>query len=220
MKIKDLLLENKKDRKAKKFNIKPRTGHAPTQTGAGPHKDKKKSQKQGEVKHKKPIEVDEATGNPDADAKIAKIEAHISSLEKILPSVLKISSDNHYVFEEIESQIMGLKQSLEGFDQNSVLDLEDAIDESVQAIRQANGSVYNLEKTIKSLIKYANDEIDDIVDSEEWERRYGNKEETTEGMKFPMAGSYKQGPAGQWSNRGSKKNRPAKRGDLVGGAGL
>lgn len=143
MKIKDLLLENKKDRKAKKFNIKPRTGHAPTQTGAGPHKDKKKSQKQGEVKHKKPIEVDEATGNPDADAKIAKIEAHISSLEKILPSVLKISSDNHYVFEEIESQIMGLKQSLEGFDQNSVLDLEDAIDESVQAIRQANGSVYN-----------------------------------------------------------------------------
>jgi len=52
------------------------------------------------------------------------------------------------------------------------------------------------------------------------ERRYGNKEETTEGMKFPMAGSYKQGPAGQWSNRGSKKNRPAKRGDLVGGAGL
>jgi len=79
---------------------------------------------------------------------------------------------------------------------------------------------YIIEKTIKSLIKYANDEIDDIVDSEEWERRYGNKEETTEGMKFPMAGSYKQGPAGQWSNRGSKKNRPAKRGDLVGGAGL
>lgn len=217
MKINDLLTENKKDRKAVKHTIKPRTGHAPTQTGAGAHKDKKKSEKKGEVKHKKPVDVSEATGNPDADAKIAQIEAHISSLERLLPTVLKISKDNHYVFEEIESQIMGIKQSLEGFDSNSVLDLEDAIDESVQAIRQANGSVYNLEKTIKELLKSAQYEIDDIVDSEEWERRHGTgKEETTENKKFPMAGKDKQGPAGQWSNRGSKKNRPAQRGDLVG----
>lgn len=52
MKAQEFIIEYKKDRKAPKFNIKPRTGHAPTQTGAGAHKDKKKAQKQGDVKHK------------------------------------------------------------------------------------------------------------------------------------------------------------------------
>lgn len=52
MKAKEFIIEYKKDRKAPKFNIKPRTGHAPTQTGAGHHRDKKKEQKQGYEKHK------------------------------------------------------------------------------------------------------------------------------------------------------------------------
>ena len=53
MKAKEFIIENKKDRKAKKYNIKPRNpmGTAP-QTGAGAHKDKKKADKQGDVKHK------------------------------------------------------------------------------------------------------------------------------------------------------------------------
>ena len=53
MRLKDILIENKKDRKAKKYNIKPRNpmGTAP-QTGAGAHRDKKKEQKQGYEKHK------------------------------------------------------------------------------------------------------------------------------------------------------------------------
>ena len=45
--------EAKKDRKRPVYTIKPCTGHAPTQTGAGAHKDKKKADKQGESKHKK-----------------------------------------------------------------------------------------------------------------------------------------------------------------------
>lgn len=52
MKANEFVTEYKKDRKAPKFNIKPRTGHAPTQTGAGAHRDKKKEQKQGHEKHK------------------------------------------------------------------------------------------------------------------------------------------------------------------------
>jgi len=55
MKAKEFIIEYKKDRKAPKFNIKPRTGHSPTQTGAGAHKDKKKAAKQGDVKHKKDL---------------------------------------------------------------------------------------------------------------------------------------------------------------------
>jgi len=52
MKATEFVTEYKKNRKAPKFNIKPRTGHAPTQTGAGAHRDKKKEQKQGYEKHK------------------------------------------------------------------------------------------------------------------------------------------------------------------------
>ena len=53
MKAKEFIIENKKDRRAIKYNIKPRNpmGTAP-QTGAGAHKDKKRAEKQGDVKHK------------------------------------------------------------------------------------------------------------------------------------------------------------------------
>jgi hypothetical protein len=53
MKATEFIIENKKDRKAKKYNLKPRNPMGTvTQTGAGAHKDKKKAQKQGDVKHK------------------------------------------------------------------------------------------------------------------------------------------------------------------------
>ena len=41
-----------------------------------------------------------------------------------------------------------------------------------------------------------------------------------EKRKIPFAGAkvgHKQGPAGQWSNKGSKASKPVKQGDLVGG---
>jgi len=53
MRLSEFISEHKKGRRAVKHNTKPRTGHAPTQTGAGAHKDKKKAEKQGDVKHKK-----------------------------------------------------------------------------------------------------------------------------------------------------------------------
>jgi hypothetical protein len=70
MKATEFVNEYKKNRKAPKFNIKPRTGHAPTQTGAGAHKDKKKAMKQGDVKHKGKV-----TESSDQmfDMKLAKI---------------------------------------------------------------------------------------------------------------------------------------------------
>lgn len=44
----------------------------------------------------------------------------------------------------------------------------------------------------------------------------------TEGIKIPFAGAkvgHKEGPSGQWRNKGPKANKPAKVGDLVGGSG-
>ncbi len=70
MKAKEfLVIENKKDRKAKKYNIKPRNpmGTAP-QTGAGAHRDKKKEQKQGYEKHKNKVDEGVSYGTMPADA--------------------------------------------------------------------------------------------------------------------------------------------------------
>jgi len=47
------------------------------------------------------------------------------------------------------------------------------------------------------------------------------EEKVSEAGKFPFAGArvgHKEGPAGQWRNKGSKANKPAKAGDLVGGS--
>jgi hypothetical protein len=60
MRLHELLDERKKDRRAIKHSIKPRNpvAHA-AQTvakGSGPHKDKKKAAKQGDVKHKNKID--------------------------------------------------------------------------------------------------------------------------------------------------------------------
>ena len=56
MKAKEFIIEYKKDRKAPKYSLKPRSpvAHAAQSvvSGSGPHKDKKKAEKQGDVKHK------------------------------------------------------------------------------------------------------------------------------------------------------------------------
>jgi|LauGreDrversion4_2_1035121.scaffolds.fasta_scaffold345890_1 hypothetical protein len=57
MRVKEFVIEYKKDRKAPKYSLKPRSpvAHAAQSviSGSGPHKDKKKAEKQGDFKHKK-----------------------------------------------------------------------------------------------------------------------------------------------------------------------
>ena len=56
MKAKEFIIEYKKDRKAPKYSLKPRSpvAHAAQSviSGSGAHKDKKRADKQGDVKHK------------------------------------------------------------------------------------------------------------------------------------------------------------------------
>jgi hypothetical protein len=73
MRLHELLSEHKKGRKAVKHNVKPRNpvAHA-AQTvakGSGPHKDKKKADKQGDVKHKSQAMAE--AGSPAQQAAIA-----------------------------------------------------------------------------------------------------------------------------------------------------
>ncbi len=232
MKANEFLIEHKKNRKAKKYNVKPTTVAEPSKprnfvaknainTGAGAHKDKKKAAKQGDTKHKNKAMAEAiSTGNPEADKKIAELEAHLEHLEMLMASVSKISKENYYVLEEVESEIRSIEEAAKALGPRGS-DMIDAIEEASTAVRAANAAVWSMEKTLKDLIRNTNSDIEDIESSEEWERRYGNREQqpTTEGKKIPFAGAkvgQKEGPAGQWRNDGPKAKKPAKPGDLVG----
>lgn len=227
MKASDFLVEHKKSRKAIKYNSKPRSpvAHAAQKVakGSGPHKDKKAAEKRGEVKHKKDLKgqlsdrVKEHLATPidevsqPQQASITDIEAKLNKLEAMLPMVSKISKENHYVFEEIEAEVLSILSAAEELeDKSNAFDIKDAVEEAIQLVRQANAGVYKVETTLKDLIRSVNLDLEDARNEEEYNSRF-NK---TESVKFPMAGNYKQGPAGQLKG---KTKRPAKVGDLVGG---
>lgn len=187
--------------------------------GAGAHKDKKKEAKQGNIKHKgKEVAVDEADGG----GKIEQLENLVMQLEQLLPAVTK-AQKNHFVFEKIESEIGLIAEAAKELsDRSAIVDINDSLETAVQHIRQANGAIYEIEKTLKGLIKHTNYALDDARDEAQYEDRFGSNEgKVEEGSKIPFAGAkvgHKEGEAGQWRNKGPKKNKPAKAGDLVGGA--
>jgi hypothetical protein len=96
MKARDFIFEAKKLPAEKPRNFVAKNAKM---GGAGAHKDKKKDAKQGAVKHKQKV-VDEAG----AGDKISQLESLISELEQLLPAVTK-AQKNHYVFEEMESEV-------------------------------------------------------------------------------------------------------------------
>ena len=185
--------------------------------GAGAHKDKKKAAKQGDTKHKQKV-VDEA----EAGGKIAQLESLISELEQLLPAVTK-AQKNHYVFEEMEMEVAAIAEAAKGLsDRSATIDIADAVSEAVQHMKEANSAVYKIETTLKGLIKHAGYALDDARDEAQYETRFGGGEDkVNEGSKkIPFAGKkagHKEGEAGQWRNKGPKKNQPARPGDLVGG---
>ena len=179
--------------------------------GAGAHKDKKKAQKQGDVKHRQK-EIAESDGG-----KIQQIEAMISQLEQLMPAVSQLQK-NHYEFEAIEDEIISLTGPVsELSDSSARTDMQDAMENAVEAIRKANGAVYEIEKALKYLLKSANYSLDDARDEAEYESRFGGEPSIEEGSDIPFAGKkvgQKAGPAGQLKAtdpKGYPKNK------LVGG---
>ena len=213
MKARDFIFEAKKLPTEKPRNFVAKNAKM---GGAGAHKDKKKEAKQGNVKHKQKV-VDEA----DTGGKIAQLESLISELEQLLPAVTK-AQKNHYVFEEMEVEITSIAVAAKELsDRSATVDIVAAVEEAVQHMRQANGAIYNIEKTLKGLIKHTGYVLDDARDEAQYEDRFGSSEDKVEeGSKTPFAGAkvgHKEGEAGQWRNKGPKKNKPARPGDLVGG---
>jgi hypothetical protein len=110
-----------------------------------------------------------------AAKQIAELRKVLASLEKMAPKIQEVSQGNHYEFEEIESQLRGLNNMLESSKLGDhVSDIQDAIGYAMEAIQQANGLVYQVEVELKRSIRRVNLDIEDIEESEEWERRYGS----------------------------------------------
>ena len=177
MKAKEFLKEAKKVEPSKPRNFVAKNSKM-GMGGAGAHKDKKKAAKQGDVKHKKKdVELSEA--NTD---EIKRLEGVLSNLERLMPTVEKVSKENHYVFEDIESQVSMLLQSIEEIgDESAMFDLKSEVESAVERIRQANGAVYSIEKTLKSLIRSTQYAIEDAQDENEFESRFGGLEESSHG---------------------------------------
>ena len=170
MKAFEFLTENKKKEVNKPRNFVAKNSKM-GMGGAGAHKDKKKAMKQGEVKHKQK-EISEV----DNSGKIKQLEAAITQLEQLMPAVMELQK-NHYEFEAIEDEITTLTDPVNSLDDKSaVTDLTDAMQTAIEHIRQANGAVYEIEKTLKSLIKHANYALDDARDEEQYESRFGSAE--------------------------------------------
>jgi hypothetical protein len=273
MKISELLVEYKKDRKAPKFSIKPRKGHAPTQTGAGAHKDKKKAQKQGDTKHKK-ADIEEglrdAKDNPcwKGYHPVGTKKKGGKTVPNCVPeaanpaqqAAIAINMKKHHKKPKSESLeegtgwgTMGPKaaqQMLAAFndashgvehfsnDEAAVQRIYDALKD----VAREQQVVPHLKSLLNSAQHYAHQEFDTNPGSfknwwqfvgqflESLVNNYKEKGEiedepdfeldTNEAVKFPFAGAkvgQKAGVAGQWRNKGPKKNQPAKQGDLVGG---
>lgn len=182
--------------------------------GAGAHKDKKKAAKQGDAKHKNK-EIAEGVN----DSKIAQLEEVLGHLERIHPLIQKISKENHYAFEQIESEVSSIYAELEQMgDSYESNDTKDFVDAAIQKIREANGAVYSIEKNVKNFIRDVNTSIEDARDEEEFESRFSSGPGLEEGSKsIPFAGKkvgHKAGPAGQLKGT-DPKGYP--KGKLVGG---
>lgn len=169
MKAKDFITESKKIEPTKPRNFVAKNSKM-GMSGAGAHKDKKKAMKQGDVKHKQKV-VDEA----DSGNKIEQLESLINELEQLMPAVVT-AQKNHYEFEEMEAEIGAIAEAAKSIsDGSAVVDITDAVEEAIQHMRQANGAIYNIEKTLKGLIKSANYSLDDARDEEQYESRFGGQ---------------------------------------------
>jgi hypothetical protein len=208
MRATEIITESKKTDASKPRNFVAKNAKM---GGAGKMQDKSKTIPRHE-KHKQK-EISEAEGN-----KVQQIEAMISQLEQLSPAVMQLQK-NHYEFEAIEDEIGSLAEPVSQLaDSSARVDLKDAMENAIESIRTANSAVYEIEKTLKGLIKHANYSLDDARDEAAYESRFGGESSLEEGSEdIPFAGKkvgQKEGPAGQLKGK-DPKGYP--KGKLVGG---
>jgi hypothetical protein len=99
--------EHKKGVKAMKYASKPRNFVAKNMTtsGAGPHKDKKKADKQGEVKHKKRDTEMAENFNPEYDDEAGMAQGSLHTLKRAVDGLMDTIDDNDNLPEWCQEKI-------------------------------------------------------------------------------------------------------------------
>jgi len=210
MRAKEFIIELKKESKPRNFVAK----NASLAGKAGQHKDKKKAEKQGDVKHKnKNMDVEEG------------FRSKLAGLG--LAGAMALGAGNAQAADLSYYDTQYLQKVANGEQPKPKVSVDDARAE-LQA--RANGkqqkvtpepsnskSGYNKEY----LQKAANpDRTGIFMISVEKAQDLLKQMDSKVGEGSMFAGAkvgHKEGPAGQWRNDNAKKNKPARPGDLVGG---
>lgn len=232
MKATEFLIEHKKNRKAKKYNSKPTAVAEPSKprnfvaknainTGAGAHKDKKKAAKQGDVKHKKTAIAEEGNGMniDELQAQLAELEKKKEIFRSAVEQARKITTEIKY--DDTAMLIVNRVQELAAKVGIGEQEIKWAAADVMTKARELESAVYSLDDAFTDAyreISYKAEELEYEIDDLRNEMRRA-PDETNESQKYPFAGAkvgHKEGPAGQWRNKGPKAKKPAKPGDLVG----
>ena len=151
--------------------------------------------------------------NTDISKQLAVLEKQLSNAEVGLRRAREITRQIKYdsVSMNIVSEITELAKSL---------GLEDGIkygaSNVMEAERALEAAVYELEESFEDHVRGIRWKIDDLEDQEKYPQE-SLQEKMMPASMFAGSKKNKLGTAGQWRNKGSKKNSPAKAGDLVGG---
>lgn len=234
MKAKEFIIELKKELKPRNFVAK----NASLAGKAGQHKDKKKAEKQGDVKHKiKQYDegVEEASlGNYREKALKQKAQSQIGAMFNTDPEKQK---QDLATFNKRERGLNRLKARDEVARKTAA---DKQMSDNIAKLPELKAEYERMKAEYKSLggsnWQYA-DREQNLTDRERKARsmegplnnlwrtisaaeKAQKNQDVKETYKMQFAGTkvgHKEGQAGQWRNDGPKKNKPAKPGDLVGG---
>lgn len=152
--------------------------------------------------------------NVDINREIAVLEKQLDVAEAGLRQAREITREIKYDRSAIDivSRISELAKSL-GIESDIKYDVSNVL----EAERNLEAAVYALEDSFEDHVRRIRDKVEEFEDQLKYPQD-NVQEAMMPASMFAGSKKNKLGTAGQWRNKGSKKNKPAKAGDLVGGS--
>lgn len=155
---------------------KPRNFVAKNQktAGAGAHKDKKKAEKQGDVKHKQKAfaEETESVNIPEMQKQLAELQNRQEVLRNAVEEARKITTEIKY--DDTAMTIVNRIQELAGKTEISDQEIKWASNEVMEKARELESAVYKLDDAFTEAyreIKYKAEELEYEIDDYQNEQR-------------------------------------------------
>lgn len=142
--------------------------------GAGAHKDKKKAEKQGDVKHKQKAfaEENESVNIPEMQKQLAELQNRQEVLRNAVEEARKITTEIKY--DDTAMTIVNRIQELAGKTEISEQEIKWAVNEVMEKARELESAVYKLDDAFTDAyreIKYKAEELEYEIDDYQNEQR-------------------------------------------------